>query len=132
MELPTLPSKHTGSHRVLDLTSFMCSFLIFVSAHLNPLSSKSQRAYHPEEVRKNKMLEVDVDYYLKNQIHPVVSRLLDPIDGTDSGQVGGQLYPGNVCLDMAAQLSSFRRGSGSRLQSVLALIQKLSSSLPGR
>eukprot|EP00041_Stephanoeca_diplocostata_P033068 m.1082251 g.1082251 ORF g.1082251 m.1082251 type:complete len:1545 (-) comp24263_c0_seq2:139-4773(-) len=48
----------------------------------------TQRAYHPDDVRKGTMnLEIDTEYYLKNQIHPVVARLLDPIDGTDSGQI---------------------------------------------
>lgn len=48
----------------------------------------TQRAYHPDDVRKGqKDLEIDVDYYVKHQLHPVVARLLDPIDGTDSGQI---------------------------------------------
>jgi DNA polymerase alpha subunit A len=51
----------------------------------------TQRAYHPDDLRKKAELEVDVDYYLKNQIHPVVTRLLDPIDGTDSAQVASCL-----------------------------------------
>ena len=32
--------------------------------------------------QSDKNLEIDVDYYIKNQLHPVVARLLDPIDGT--------------------------------------------------
>ena len=30
---------------------------------------------------------VDTKYYLSNQVHPVVSRLCDPIDGTDSAHI---------------------------------------------
>ena len=29
----------------------------------------------------------DVKYYLANQVHPVVSRLCDPIDGTDAAHI---------------------------------------------
>jgi len=45
------------------------------------------RAYHPDELRRNKELKPDIQYYLKNQLHPVVARLLDPIEGTDAGQI---------------------------------------------
>ncbi|EGD78351.1 hypothetical protein PTSG_09417 [Salpingoeca rosetta] len=60
----------------------------------------TQRAYHPDDVRKKDNLQVDVDYYLKSQVHPVVSRMLEPIEGTDNAQVA-------ECLGLDA--SSFRR-----------------------
>lgn len=60
----------------------------------------SARAYHPDDLRKNESLEVDVDYYLKNQIHPVVSRLMEPIEGTNNAQIA-------ECLGLDP--SSFRR-----------------------
>lgn len=47
----------------------------------------SQRAYHPEEISKNDKLKVDTEYYLAHQVHPVVSRLCDPIEGTDSALI---------------------------------------------
>ena len=34
---------------------------------------------------------VDNEYYLAHQIHPVVSRLCDPIDGTDSALIAEML-----------------------------------------
>jgi len=38
----------------------------------------------------------DVKYYLSSQVHPVVSRLCDPIDGTDAARIaqclGKKLY----------------------------------------
>ena len=46
-----------------------------------------QRAYHPEELAKSKTMTIDINYYLKNQIHPVVSRLIEPIEGTDNAHV---------------------------------------------
>ena len=47
----------------------------------------TQRAYHPDEVLKNDSLTVDVKYYLAHQVHPVVARLCDPIDGTDTAHI---------------------------------------------
>ncbi|XP_052126861.1 DNA polymerase alpha catalytic subunit isoform X1 [Frankliniella occidentalis] len=49
--------------------------------------SAMQRAYHVDELKTNKSLKVDVKYYLAQQIHPVVSRLCDPIDGTDAARI---------------------------------------------
>ncbi len=46
--------------------------------------ASTQRAYHCDELKDNKELKIDVKYYLSQQLHPVVSRLCDPIDGTDS------------------------------------------------
>ena len=47
----------------------------------------SQRAYHPEEVPKRNHLHIDTKYYLAHQVHPVVSRLCDPIEGTDAAHI---------------------------------------------
>ncbi|KAK7499236.1 hypothetical protein BaRGS_00009496, partial [Batillaria attramentaria] len=49
--------------------------------------SATQRAYHPDELAKNDGLKLDVHYYLAHQIHPVVSRLCDPIEGTDAARI---------------------------------------------
>ncbi|KAK0061049.1 DNA polymerase alpha catalytic subunit [Biomphalaria pfeifferi] len=49
--------------------------------------SATQRAYHPDELAKNENLKIDVKYYLAHQIHPVVARLCDPIEGTDSAHI---------------------------------------------
>lgn len=46
-----------------------------------------QRAYHVDELKSNNTLKIDVKYYLSQQIHPVVSRLCDPIDGTDAARI---------------------------------------------
>ncbi|XP_068733005.1 DNA polymerase alpha catalytic subunit-like [Montipora capricornis] len=47
----------------------------------------TQRAYHPDEFCKSETLKIDVKYYLANQVHPVVSRLCDPIDGTNAAHI---------------------------------------------
>lgn len=46
-----------------------------------------QRAYHVDELKKADNLKVDIKYYLAQQIHPVVSRLCDPIEGTDAARI---------------------------------------------
>lgn len=47
----------------------------------------SQRAYHPDELSKRTDLKIDTQYYLAHQLHPVVSRLCDVIDGTDAARI---------------------------------------------
>jgi len=48
----------------------------------------TQRAYHPDlEVAKRSELSIDACYYLEHQVHPVVSRLCDPIEGTDAARI---------------------------------------------
>merc|ERR1719348_558300 len=47
----------------------------------------TQRAYHVDEVKSSESLKIDTQYYLAQQLHPVVSRLCDPIEGMDSARV---------------------------------------------
>ncbi|CAH1102707.1 unnamed protein product [Psylliodes chrysocephalus] len=46
-----------------------------------------QRAYHVDEIKNSAILKIDYDYYLRQQIHPVVTRICEPIEGTDSYQI---------------------------------------------
>lgn len=46
--------------------------------------SASQRAYAPEQLIKQENLVIDTQYYLSQQIHPVVARICEPINGIDS------------------------------------------------
>uniref|UniRef100_A0A8C0F8T7 DNA polymerase n=1 Tax=Bubo bubo TaxID=30461 RepID=A0A8C0F8T7_BUBBB len=46
--------------------------------------SASQRAYAPEQLQKQDSLTIDTQYYLSQQIHPVVARICEPIEGIDS------------------------------------------------
>ncbi|CAJ1082305.1 DNA polymerase alpha catalytic subunit [Xyrichtys novacula] len=48
----------------------------------SPLAA-SQRAYALEQLQKQENLSLDTQYYLAQQIHPVVSRICDPIEGID-------------------------------------------------
>lgn len=50
-----------------------------------------QRAYHLDEKREREDLKIDVKYYLSQQIHPVVTRLCEPIDGIDAIQIAETL-----------------------------------------
>ncbi|CAP32014.2 Protein CBG13184 [Caenorhabditis briggsae] len=47
----------------------------------------TQRAYHRTEMVDNKDLKIDLLYYLAQQIHPVVSRLVEPIEETDAVRI---------------------------------------------
>ncbi|PIC42825.1 hypothetical protein B9Z55_009775 [Caenorhabditis nigoni] len=46
-----------------------------------------QRAYHRTEMVDNKDLKIVLLYYLAQQIHPVVSRLVEPIEETDAVRI---------------------------------------------
>lgn len=50
-----------------------------------------QRAYHIEELKNSDTLKIDFKYYLTHQIHPVVSRLCEPLEGTDAYQIANCL-----------------------------------------
>ncbi|KAM3860865.1 DNA polymerase alpha catalytic subunit [Diretmus argenteus] len=43
----------------------------------------SQRAYALEQLQKQEGLSLDTQYYLAQQVHPVVARICDPIEGID-------------------------------------------------
>ncbi|XP_063063465.1 DNA polymerase alpha catalytic subunit [Engraulis encrasicolus] len=45
--------------------------------------SASQRAYTQEQLQKQENLSLDTQYYLAQQVHPVVGRICDPIEGID-------------------------------------------------
>ncbi|XP_040576162.1 DNA polymerase alpha catalytic subunit [Lepeophtheirus salmonis] len=48
----------------------------------------TQRGFHIDEVaNENSNLKVDTKYYLSQQLHPVLSRICDPLDGTDSSRI---------------------------------------------
>ncbi|RZC38424.1 DNA polymerase alpha catalytic subunit, partial [Asbolus verrucosus] len=50
-------------------------------------SSATQRAYHVEELKNSSTLKIDVKYYLAQQIHPVISRICEPIEELDAFQI---------------------------------------------
>ncbi|XP_073983842.1 DNA polymerase alpha catalytic subunit isoform X2 [Rhodnius prolixus] len=60
------------------------SYVICQDGTNNPAT---QRAYHIDELKSNDNLSVDLEYYLSQQIHPVIARLCDPIEGTDAATI---------------------------------------------
>ncbi|XP_049887428.1 DNA polymerase alpha catalytic subunit [Pectinophora gossypiella] len=50
-------------------------------------NSAVQRAYHIEELKNSEHLKVDYRYYLAHQLHPVISRICEPIEGMDPARV---------------------------------------------
>lgn len=62
-----------------------------------------QRAYHVDELKNNENLLIDVNYYLSQQIHPVVSRLCEPIDGADAAFIAECLGLDPTSYKRAAQ-----------------------------
>ncbi|OWR43101.1 putative DNA polymerase alpha catalytic subunit [Danaus plexippus plexippus] len=50
-------------------------------------NSATQRAYHIEELKNSEHLSVDYKYYLAHQLHPVISRICEPIEGLDPARV---------------------------------------------
>ncbi|XP_068628346.1 DNA polymerase alpha catalytic subunit [Battus philenor] len=51
------------------------------------VKSATQRAYHIEELKNSEHLKVDYMYYLAHQLHPVISRICEPIEGMDPARV---------------------------------------------
>ncbi|CAJ0565380.1 unnamed protein product, partial [Mesorhabditis spiculigera] len=54
-------------------------------------NSAIQRAYHSSELDANPALKIDIQYYLANQLHPVISRLCEPIEEADPATIAQAL-----------------------------------------
>ncbi|KJH48178.1 DNA polymerase, partial [Dictyocaulus viviparus] len=54
-------------------------------------NSAMQRAYHRTELESDSNLKIDLQYYLAQQVHPVVLRLCDPIDEIDAVRIADTL-----------------------------------------
>uniref|UniRef100_A0A1A9W2C3 DNA polymerase n=1 Tax=Glossina brevipalpis TaxID=37001 RepID=A0A1A9W2C3_9MUSC len=62
----------------------MVDYVICDDGTTNPAT---QRAYHLDEVKSSETLKLDNNYYLAHQIHPVVTRMIDVLEGTDAGRI---------------------------------------------
>lgn len=52
----------------------------------------ASRAYHPDEILNSQgTLLVDVEWYIRQQLHAPITRLCEPIQGTDAGQIASCL-----------------------------------------
>lgn len=47
----------------------------------------AERVRHPHELQLDPSLRIDVEWYKRQQVHPLVSRLLAPVEGTDAARV---------------------------------------------
>mmetsp|Transcript_83678 Transcript_83678/g.249736 ORF Transcript_83678/g.249736 Transcript_83678/m.249736 type:complete len:1455 (+) Transcript_83678:118-4482(+) len=70
-----------------------------------PKASLADRARHPHEFSLDPTLRVDIEWYKKQQVHPLVSRLLGPVESTDPARVA-------ECLGMDA--SRFAQAAAAR------------------
>ncbi|KAL7728991.1 hypothetical protein ACLKA6_019827 [Drosophila palustris] len=61
-----------------------------------------QRAYHLDELKGSESLKLDTSYYLAHQIHPVVTRMVEVLEGTDASRIA-------ECLGMDA--SKYRQNA---------------------
>ncbi|KAG4074677.1 hypothetical protein HA402_004548 [Bradysia odoriphaga] len=68
-----------------------------------------QRGYHMDEFKTNPKLKVDKLYYLEKQIHPIVTRLVEPIEGTDASRIATFLG-----LDSSKYIQAARRAQQDR------------------
>lgn len=68
----------------------MISYIICEDGTSNPAM---QRSYHLDELKGSETLKIDTQYYLAHQIHPVVTRLCEHLEGTDSSQIA-------ICLGL--------------------------------
>merc|ERR1712151_795206 len=57
------------------------------SGEEGPKASFAERARHPHEMQQDSSLKVDLAWYKSQQIHPVISRLLVCVDGTDAARL---------------------------------------------
>uniref|UniRef100_W8BG20 DNA polymerase n=1 Tax=Ceratitis capitata TaxID=7213 RepID=W8BG20_CERCA len=66
----------------------MVDYVICLDGTNNPAT---QRGYHLDEVKSSETLKLDSQYYLAHQIHPVVTRMVDVLEGTDASRVAESL-----------------------------------------
>jgi len=52
-----------------------------------PKASFASRARHATELALDPSLKIDVEWYKNHQVHPLVSRLLEPVEGTDAARI---------------------------------------------
>ncbi|XP_017466607.1 PREDICTED: DNA polymerase alpha catalytic subunit [Rhagoletis zephyria] len=84
----------------------MVDYVICLDGTNNPAT---QRGYHLDEVKSSETLKLDTQYYLAHQIHPVVTRMVDVLEGTDASRVAESLGLDPSKFRAAAQRSHQER-----------------------
>lgn len=102
------------------------SFLFTLRAALPPQDGSTlaagQRAYAPERLQGEEALGPDAQYYLAQQVHPVVSRICHPIEGIDGALIAtwlGNPRPLDVQALLAFLGNELKRGQGFRVRFLL-------------
>ncbi|XP_063931450.1 DNA polymerase alpha catalytic subunit-like isoform X2 [Zophobas morio] len=92
-------------------------------------SPTAMRAFHPDELGGDHSLVVDIHYYLKQQIYPVVSRLTDPIDEISDYMIAESLgieSPGHFSKKFISEEEldeeKFRVSEGQRFEKAAPLL----------
>ncbi|KAI5077505.1 hypothetical protein GOP47_0007329 [Adiantum capillus-veneris] len=104
-----------AGHRIGSSVGDTVPYIICIEQGSGSTSGIAERARHPDELRQDPgNWMVDIDYYLSQQVHPVVSRLCAPIEGTDANRLA-------ECLGLDS--SKFQtRSSASLVQKDEALV----------
>ena len=79
-----LNKKNPGKYKAGDTVTYV------ICEDEDDKKKATERAFHPSEVAREKKT-IDLDYYFRNQLIPVISRLLDPIEGTDEQMIAERL-----------------------------------------
>ena len=79
-----LNKKNPGKYKAGDTVTYV------ICEDEDEKKKATERAFHPSEVAREKKT-IDLDYYFRNQLIPVISRLLDPIEGTDEQMIAERL-----------------------------------------
>ncbi|CAG8497514.1 9446_t:CDS:10, partial [Ambispora gerdemannii] len=66
-------------------------YIICKANESNKNDNFASRAYHPDEIKNCESLKIDSEWYLNTQIHPCVTRLCEPLEGTDSVRIAASL-----------------------------------------
>lgn len=86
-----------------------------------------KRGYHIDEIKadaenETRKLKVDKFYYLSQQIHPVISRLLEPIEGIDSAVIAEKI--GLDPKDFRSKIKTTRNDNSDNDQLVIKTNEK--------
>mmetsp|Transcript_74540 Transcript_74540/g.129261 ORF Transcript_74540/g.129261 Transcript_74540/m.129261 type:complete len:1481 (+) Transcript_74540:72-4514(+) len=107
-----------------------------------PKESYAARARHPQEFDMDKNLRVDIAWYKSQQVHPLISRLLGPVEGTDASRLAECLGMDGSRFNRAAAIKDgiddeIANYAGAAAADVDALLNRnsrfksFSSTLPG-
>ena len=56
-----------------------------------PSDSLAERSHHPDDITRDPSIVIDFDWYLAQQLHPVITRLCEFIEDTDASKIAAAL-----------------------------------------